>query len=59
MSHLNAFENLDDLLDAAVLENLCCKWGCTTCGAGFFRQKIADFLAGLKLATASGKGAIC
>lgn len=45
MSHLNAFENLDDLLDAAVLENLCCTRGCTTCGAGFFRQKVADFLA--------------
>lgn len=45
MSHLNAFENLDDLLDAVVLENLCCRRGCTTCGAGFFRQKVADFLA--------------
>lgn len=43
--HLNAFENLDDLLDAAALENLCCKRGCTTCGAGFFRQKVSDFLA--------------
>lgn len=45
MSHLNAFENLDDLLDAAVLENLCFRRGCSTCGAGFFRQKVADFLA--------------
>lgn len=45
MSHLNTFENLDDLLDAAVLENLCCRRGCTTCGAGLFRQKVADFLA--------------
>ncbi|MDA0892063.1 MAG: hypothetical protein O3C15_07055 [Proteobacteria bacterium] len=45
MSHLNTFENLDDLLDAAVLENLCCRRGCTTCGASFFRQKVADFLA--------------
>lgn len=43
--HLNAFENLDDLLDAAILENLCCSRGCTTCGAGLFRQKVADFLA--------------
>lgn len=45
MPHLNAFENLDDLLDAAVLENLCCRRGCKTCGAFFFRQKVADFLA--------------
>jgi len=42
---LNAFENLDDLLDAAALENLCCTRGCTTCGSGFFRQKVSDFLA--------------
>lgn len=45
MSHLNTFENLDDLLDAVVLENLCCKRGCSTCGAFFFRQKVADYLA--------------
>jgi len=45
MSHLNAFQNFDDLLDGAVLENLCCRRSCSTCGAGIFRQKVSDFLA--------------
>ena len=45
MSRLNTFENLDDLLDAAVLENLCFSRRCTTCGAGPFRQKLTNFLA--------------
>lgn len=45
MPRLNTFECLDDLLDAAVLENLCCSPWCTTCGAFFFRQKVDNFLA--------------
>lgn len=45
MPRLNTFECLDDLLDAAALENLCCSRWCTTCGAFPFRQKVADFLA--------------
>jgi len=44
MAHLNTFENLDDLLDGAVLENLCTAMNCSTCGAFFFRQKIANYL---------------
>lgn len=45
MTRLNHFEKLDDLLEATALENLCTDMFCGTCGAGPFRQKLADFVA--------------
>lgn len=45
MKKQDNYVSLDDLIDATVLKRLCTVIYCSTCGAYYFRQEVANFLA--------------